>query len=76
MAANGHDALDREVHVAGDDAERQPDREQSDERRVLGDVDEYPDLEEMLDRDRADQEDCRQNPPDQMIQHIDRHGAA
>ena len=62
--------------MPGDDAERQPDREQADEGRVLGDVEEDPDLEEMLDRDRADQQDRRQDAPDQMVQHEDRDGAA
>ena len=55
--------------MPGDDAERQADRQQADEGRVLQDVDEDADLEEVLDGDRADQEDGGQDPPDQVIQH-------
>ena len=71
-----HDALDREVHVPGDDAEGQADRQQAHEGRVLQDVDEDPDLEEVLDRDRADQEDGGQDAPDQMVEDEDQDGAA
>src|SRR3712207_7109984 len=41
-----HDALDREIHVPGDDAEGEADREQADEGRVLQDVEEDPRSEE------------------------------
>ena len=45
-----HHRFDREIHVARDDAERQADRDQADEGRVLQDVEEDAELEEMLDR--------------------------
>ena len=63
-----HDALDREVHVAGDDAEGEAHRQQAHEGGVLEDVDEDAELEEVLDRDRAQDKDDGQDAPDQMVE--------
>ena len=50
MAASAVTEFDREVHVAGDDDQRQADRHDADEGRLLDDVGEDADLEIVRDR--------------------------
>ena len=54
--------------MAGDDHERQADRQDPDEGGLAGDVEEYPDLEELVDREREDDQDDQQDQPDQVVE--------
>ena len=49
IAASAMTDLDREVHLAGDQRQRQADRDDADEGRLLEDVEEDADLEELRD---------------------------
>ena len=68
MAANAMTNSTERSMWPGDDAERQADRDQADEGRVLQDVEEDAELEEALDGQREDDQDDREDQPDQVVE--------
>ena len=60
--------FDRQVHVAGDDDDGEADRHDADEGRLLDDVGEDADLEEVRHEDREDDQHHRQHEPDEMVE--------
>ena len=64
-----HDALDREVHVAGDDDERQADRHGADEGRLLDDVCEDPELQIARHEQGEDGQHDEEDEPDEIVEH-------
>ena len=71
-----HHRFDREIHVAGDQRQRQADGDDADEGRLLEDVEEDADLQEVRDRRREDRSDHDQDEPDQVVEDELDHRAA
>ena len=72
-----HHQFDRQIHVAGDQRQRQADGDDADEGRLLEDVEEDADLQEVRDGRREDRGDHDQDEPDQVVEdELDRGAAA
>ena len=72
-----HHRFDRQVHVAGDQRQRQADGDDADEGRLLEDVEEDADLEEVRDGQREDRQHDDQDEPDEVVEHeLDRRPPA
>ena len=69
IAASAMHQLDRKIHVAGDQRQRQPDRDDADEGRLLQDVEQNPDLQELRDRERERRQHDDQDEPDEIVEH-------
>ena len=63
-----HHRFDRQVHVAGDQRQRQADGDDADEGRLLEDVQENADLEEIRNREREAREHDDEDEPDEIVE--------
>ena len=68
IAASAMTELDRQIHVPGDERQRQTDGDDPDERRLLQDVQENADLEEVRNGEREPRQHEDEDDPDEVVE--------